>query len=384
MLPSELSSELAELSAERLLRKLRLVERGEGMKASAEGRECVLFCSNDYLGLARDPRIVRASQEAIGRYGAGSGASRLICGDLPIHRQLEAAVAEFKHCEAAACFPSGFQANLGVITALLGKEDAVVCDRLNHASILDACRLSGAKLLVYKHADSGDLGRCLSRRDDYRRCLIVTDGIFSMDGDSAPLVDICRLAEEHQAMVMVDEAHATGVRGDQGQGLVHELGLAKQVDIQMGTLSKALGSQGGYIAGSKELVECLHNRARSFIYTTALSPASSGAAKRAIELLTGEEAGLTELLANLGRLKEGLRGKGLAVDGSVSAIVPLVVGGEREALELSERLLEKGYLVPAVRPPTVPKGTSRLRITVSAVHQASQIDGLVSAIGELI
>jgi len=375
-----LKTELAELEKNGLLRRLRTVEYLDGMKARVDGQECVVFCSNDYLGLARDERIQTAAAKAAREYGAGSGASRLVCGDLSIHRELERALAAFKGTEAAVVFPTGYQANVGVITALVNKEDVVICDRLDHASIIDACRLSGAKLLVYPHADLDGLKNCLKTGRGYQRRLIVTDSVFSMDGDSAPLAGICDLAQEYDALVMVDEAHATGVLGKQGQGLAHHLGVDKKIDAHMGTLSKALGSQGGYVAGSQELITYLHNKARSFIYTTALNPAACAAARQAIKLLEQEQAGLDILRDNTRQLRQGLAQAGLEVATEGTPIIPVVIGEERQALSLSAKLLEAGYFVPAIRPPTVPKGTSRLRITVSAAHTQEEIEGLIQSV----
>ncbi len=373
-----IKKELEDLKSADLLRKLRQVEYLAGMCARVDGKECVVFCSNDYLGFSRDPRVKGAAAQAAEEYGAGSGASRLVCGDLPIHRRLEERIARFKGLAAAAVLPTGFQANLGVITSLVGEKDVVICDRLNHASIVDACRLSGAKLLVYAHCDLGELEKCLGRGDGFRRRLIVTDSVFSMDGDLAPLAGICRLAERYAAMVMVDEAHATGVYGEQGQGLAHELGLSKKIDVHMGTLSKAIGSQGGYVAGDQDLIKYIHNKARSFIYTTALAPAACGAALKSLELMEGEEGVREKLLSNISRLRRGLAEFCVGEDGS--PILPVIIGSEQDAVQASASLLAAGYFVPAIRPPTVPKGTSRLRITVSALHTDEEIDGLVESL----
>jgi 8-amino-7-oxononanoate synthase len=361
-------SELTRLSEQGLYRRLRTIEGAADKFVEVEGRRLLLLCSNNYLGLATRPEVVEAAARAARDYGAGAGASRLISGSLRLHAALEEELAAFKGTEAALLFNSGYHANVGVISTLVGREDAVFSDELNHASIIDGCRLSRARVVVYPHADSAALADLLARTPA-RRKLIVTDSVFSMDGDRAPLREICELAERHGAWVMVDEAHATGVLGRRGAGLVEELGLEGRVDVQMGTLGKALGSFGAYVAGSRPLIDWLANRARSFVFTTALPPAAVGAARAALHLLQAEPELRVRLHENAQRLWELLRAVGADVPRQASHILPVLVGEERRTMELSEGLLREGVWVQGIRPPTVPPGSSRLRVTATAALQ---------------
>jgi len=338
-----------------------------------------LFSSNNYLGLATHPRVKAAAIAAVKIWGTGSGGSRLTTGNFNLHRQLEKRIARFKRSEDAIIFNTGYMANLGVISALVGRKDLVISDQLNHVSIVDGCRLSRAMVRIYNHNDTLDLDRILLERTSFSRCLIVTDGVFSMDGDIAPLPQLFELAQEHQAILMVDDAHATGVLGDRGAGTVEYFGLEKQGIIQMGTLSKALGSEGGYVAGSTSLIDFLRNRARSFIYSTALSPPVIAAALAALDVLEEEPHLRWQLHANVQFLYRGLKDMGFEVLPTRSAIIPLIVGDAHKAMVLSATLAEIGVFIPAIRPPTVPEGTSRLRITLMATHTRDHIQFALDA-----
>jgi len=374
---------LAELAARELLRSERVLgqEEGEppdGRTVAIDGRRYLCFASNNYLGLAGDERVRRAAAEAALRFGAGSGASRLITGTLSIHKRLERELAEFKGAEDAVLFVTGYQAGMGTVAALAGKGDAVILDKLSHACLVDGARLSGARLRVYPHLDTARLAALLERERTARRRLVVTESLFSMDGDLAPLRDICEIAFRSGAMVLVDEAHATGTTGPAGRGLVAELGLASDDLVQMGTLSKALGSAGGFVAGTRRLCDYLRNSARSYIFTTAPPPAAVGAALEALRILRAEPWLVERLRRNVERLSGACPGLG-----AKTPIVPVIVGESRLALAAQEALRERGIWTSAVRPPTVPRGGSRLRISISAAHTEQDIDVLAAALGEL-
>lgn len=376
-------SELDQIRAAGLYRRLRRVENDQGPMLRLDGREVINFSSNNYLGIANHAALASAAKEAIDRYGCGSGASRLISGNMTLHEELENRLAEFKGTEAALVFNSGFQANSGVLSTLTGEGDVILSDALNHASIIDGCRLARAKTIVYEHGDINRLEAALKQAANARRKLIVTESIFSMDGDQAPLKEIVELAEKHGAMVMVDEAHATGVFADNGAGVVAKLDLGDRVLVQMGTLGKALGGFGAYVAGSRALRELLINRCRSFIFTTALPPAVMAMAVAAIELVRREPERREKLFNNCRRLKEGLRKLNFSVAEVDSPIVPLVIGDAEKTMQVSERLLEKGVFAQGIRPPTVPPGTSRLRITLMATHTEAHIDKALHAFKEI-
>jgi 8-amino-7-oxononanoate synthase len=360
--------ELARLREAGLYRTLRRVEGDQGPTLTLDGREVINFSSNNYLGIANHPALCEAAKAAIDRYGCGSGASRLISGNMTLHEELEAKIAEFKGTEAALVFNSGFQANAGIIPVLVGPGDSVFSDALNHASIIDGCRLAHAKTVVFKHCDIDHLERGLREAPARCRKLIVTESLFSMDGDEAPLAEIVGLAERYGAMVMVDEAHATGVYEPRGAGLVAKLGLGERVAIQMGTLGKALGGFGAYVAGSRDLIQLLINRCRSFIFTTSLPPAVMAMALAAIELVEQEPERRQNLRSNCELLQNGLCELGFKLGESRSQILPLIVGEAGACMKLSENLLSRGIFAQGIRPPTVPPGTSRLRITVMATH----------------
>jgi 8-amino-7-oxononanoate synthase len=377
---TDVAERLEELRDRGLYRRLRLVGGPQGPHVLLDGRPVLLLCSNDYLGLAGHPQVREAAAEAALRWGAGAGASRLISGNMEPHRRLERRLAEFKGYEAALLFGSGYLANTGTIGALAGRGEVVFSDELNHASIVDGCRLSRAETFVYRHADVEHLAWGLREAGD-RAALIVSDGVFSMDGDVAPLEDLAQLAHRHRCRLMVDEAHATGALGPGGRGSVAAAALSAEVDLVVGTLGKALGSYGAYVCAGRELTEYLLNSARSFIFSTAPSPTSVGAAQAALDLLEADPGRVTRLRDNASALREALAADGLAVGGSGSQIVPLLVGDAARTMELSERLLERGLFAQGIRPPTVPEGSSRLRFTAMATHDADELEQAAKAVG---
>jgi len=378
-----IESALERLKQEGLYRKLRRVDGEQGATLSVNGREVLNLCSNNYLGLANHPALREAAKQAIDRYGCGSAASRLISGNMTLHEELEERIAALKGTEAALVFNSGFQANVGIIPALVGDGDLIFSDALNHASLIDGCRLSRAKTVVYPHLDLDRLEQGLRDAPSNGRKLIVTETLFSMDGDEAPLDGIVDLAERHGAMVMVDEAHATGVFGPSGAGVVGKLGLTERISVQMGTLGKALGGFGAYVAGSRALREFLINRCRSFIFTTSLPPAVLAMAIAAIDLLYKEPQRRLALWHNARAMKEGLRKLGFSLGQGQSQILPLIVGDAEKCMTLSDKLLEKGLFVQGIRPPTVPPGTARLRITLMATHTHEHLHEALAAFQEV-
>ncbi len=360
-------------------RRLRPVDGSQSARILVDGRSVLSLSSNNYLGLADHPEVIEASVAAAREYGVGAGASRLISGSMHIHHELEARLARFKRTQACLLFNSGYHANLGVITSLVGDGDAVFSDALNHASLIDGCRLSRAAVAVYPHGDTGALEAHL-RSVPARRRLIVTDSIFSMDGDAAPLAEICALADRYDAMVMVDEAHATGILGPSGAGLVEALGLEDRVTVQMGTLGKAFGAFGAYVAGGHALIDFLVNRARSFIFTTALPPPIVAASAAALTIVEREPERRAALFRNAGRLRQGLRELGYDARGdAASAIIPVLIGDADATMALSEALLDCGVFAHGIRPPTVPPGTARIRATVMATHSDGDIDEALAA-----
>jgi 8-amino-7-oxononanoate synthase len=370
---------LAEIRQNDLYRKIRKIDSPQATEVETDGRTVLNFSSNDYLGLANHPALKAAAIEAIERYGAGAGASRLICGSLAPYHQLEEALAEFKGMEAALTFATGYAAALGAICSLVGKEDVVVIDKLAHACIIDAAKISGAKLRVFSHNDLNDLEEILKWAQSKSRILIVTESIFSMDGDHALLRDIVQLKQKYGAWLMVDEAHATGLYGQHRRGLAEEVGVSDHIEVQMGTLGKALGAAGGYICGSRNLIDYLINRARPFIFSTAPVPAAAAAAASAIELVksTEGEARRSTLWQRVAEFKSQLK---IETSTSPAAIIPLHIGEEARALDFAAALLDKNILIPAVRYPSVARGKARLRLTVSAAHTAAQIEIVASAL----
>lgn len=336
--------------------------------------------TNNYLGLTHSPAVQQAAMEAISQYGTGSGGARLTTGSHPLYKKLEQALAVFKGAEAAVVFNTGYMANAGTISALAGKGDVIFSDALNHASIIDGCRLSKAQTVIYRHTDMADLAVKLKNTHCQGQRLVVTDGVFSMDGDIAPLDQIVELGKAYQAMIMVDDAHAVGVLGHGGCGTVDHFGLRGKVDIQMGTLSKSLASEGGYVAGSQELIAYLMNKARSFIFSTALSPATVAAAYAALSEMQDNPELIRKLLGNAQYVRGALKIAGVPVEGAITPIVPIMVGEAALAVEMVRLLKEKGLLVSAIRPPTVAPGSSRLRLTVSAAHDRKELAQAVESI----
>ncbi len=369
---SDVAERLEELRESGLHRRLRLIEGTQGPRVQLDGKPVLLLCSNNYLGLADHPRVREAAAEAALGWGAGAGSSRLISGNMAPHRRLEERLAGFEGYESALLFGSGYLANIGAISALTGRGGVVFSDELNHASIVDGCRLARAETFVYRHGDLEHLAWGL-RGAEGRGSLIITDGVFSMDGDVAPLDGLARLAKEHGCRLMVDEAHATGALGPGGRGSVAAAGLSGEVDLVVGTLGKALGSYGAYVCASAELSEYLLNTARSFIFSTALPPPVLAAALAALELLEAEPQRVQHLNANAAALREGLVTEGLIAGGGQSQIVPLEVGDAEQTMELCERLLEDGVFAQGIRPPTVPPGSSRLRFSVMATHEQADL-----------
>jgi 8-amino-7-oxononanoate synthase len=363
---------LAELRAAGLERRTRRVDGASGPWVRIDGREVLLLCANDYLGLAGDERVREAAAGAALRWGAGAGASRLVSGTLPIHEELEARLAAWERRERAVLFGSGYLANVGVISALAERGDVVFSDALNHASIVDGCRLSRAEVFVYRHADVEHLAWGLARAEG-RGALVVTDSVFSMDGDVAPLAEIVALARRWGARTVVDEAHGTGCLGPGGRGAVAAAGLEEQVDVLVGTLGKALGAYGAYVACGGDLAALLVNSARPFIFSTAPPPAAAGAALAALAILEQEPGRPARLQANAALLRDALSAHGLDTGGSSTQILPLVVGAAEDAVAAAEGALGEGVFAQAIRPPTVPAGTSRLRVAVSSEHTPADL-----------
>jgi 8-amino-7-oxononanoate synthase len=378
-----IEDELKNLKQTSLYRRLRLIEGEQAPILTVDGQKVLNFCSNNYLGLANHPALREAAKKAIDRYGCGSGASRLISGNMTLHEELENKIAELKGTEAALVFNSGFQANTGILATLVGEDDVIFSDALNHASIIDGCRLARARIVVYGHCDLDQLERGLRDAQDKNRKLIVTESLFSMDGDEAPLAGIVDLAEKHGAMVMVDEAHATGVFEPNGAGLVANLGIGDRVLVQMGTLGKALGGFGAYVAGKRSLRELLINRCRSFIFTTSLPPAVMAMAIAAIDIVNKEPERRQALRDNCEMLRSGSKSLGHSLGNSRSHILPLMIGDATRCMKLSEDLLQRGVFAQGIRPPTVPPGTSRLRITLMATHTREHIDQALGTFKEI-
>ncbi len=342
----------------------------------------MVLCSNDYLGLANHPAVKEAAARAIGDHGTGAGASRLVAGTMELHMELEDRLSAFKKTEAALLFNSGWHANTGCIPALVSRGDDIFCDKLSHASIIDGCILSRANLKRYPHGDMNALEGLLKRSRASRK-LVITDGVFSMDGDIAPLDDILGLAERYGATLLLDDAHATGVLGRNGRGTLEHLGIDNPSVIQLGTLGKAFGSYGAFVAGGRRLIELVLNTARSFIYSTALPPAVCAASIKAIDIVEGEPERRERLLRNASLVRDGLKKRGLDTLCSTTQIIPLVVGDAARTMEATRRLLDRGVFVQGIRPPTVPQGTSRLRITVTSEHSTDDLERAVETITEV-
>jgi 8-amino-7-oxononanoate synthase len=372
-----LEKSLATIQKANWYRSVKTISGLSGTVVELSGRKVINFASNNYLGLAGDERLVKAAVNAIQEYGTGSTGSRLLSGHRQLHQQLEKAIAKLKQTEAALVFSSGYLANLGTISAIIGQKDLLLGDIYNHSSLKGGGKLSGATVIDYAHCDTADLRqKLLQYRSQYRRCLIATDSVFSMDGDLSPLPDLIALAEEFDCMLLLDEAHATGVMGDTGAGCVEHFNCTGKELIQIGTLSKALGSLGGYVAGSASLIDFLRNRAATWIYTTALSPGDTAAAISAIEIMKNESTRRQQLWHNINYLKQKLPQDNLLP--SASPIICLGLDTPETALLVSDRLQKTGIFAPAIRPPTVP--TSRLRFSIMATHQREHLDRLIDSL----
>ena len=371
-----ITQELESLKQSGLYRTLKTIEKTEGAKVWIGGKKLVCFCSNDYLGLSNHPKVKEKTIEIIKRFGVGAGASRLISGNTIIHEELEKKIAKFKKREEAIIFPSGYMANIGVISSLLNEKDTVIIDRLSHASIIDGCKLSKAHLQVYPHKNTHALEKVLIRSDKYKKRLIVTDSVFSMDGDIAPLPEIIKLAKKYNAITMIDEAHATGVLGENGRGVEELFGTEGQIDIVMGTLSKAVGSLGGFVAGSSELINYLRNKTRSFIYSTALPPSICAASIAALYVIEGEPTLREKLWDNIKVFNTSV-GSCHGMNPDIQfPIIPIIIGNEEKTMKISRKLFEDGIFVSGIRYPTVAKGKARLRITITASHSKNELKNL--------
>jgi glycine C-acetyltransferase/8-amino-7-oxononanoate synthase len=371
--------QLQSLDRRHLLRHMRTVHSATGPTVDLDGRRVILLASNNYLGLATHPTVIQAAIDATQTYGVGAGASRLVSGTMAPHRDLEAALARFKKSEGAVTFAAGYLANISVIPSLVGADGLILADRLCHASLLDACRLSRAKLRVFRHNDMSHLEQLLKRRTNKQPALVVTDGLFSMDGDIAPLPDIATLAERYDVLMFIDDAHGTGVMGQSGRGSLEHCGVESRIPFHMGTLSKALGCAGGYLVGPDSFVRFLVNTSRALIYTTAPPPAVAAAALAALRVIESEPGRRVNLWKNRAYLFTGLTRLGFRTTATVSPIMPVLIGDAERALFFSTHLLDDGVYAPAIRPPTVPSSTSRIRVTVTADHTTDQLDEALAA-----
>jgi 8-amino-7-oxononanoate synthase len=374
-----LSAELEALAGIDQLRRRMTVESAQGPRITVDGREYLAFCSNDYLGLANDPRIAASVVEAVRRYGVGSGASHLVTGHSTAHACLEEELARFVNLPSALLFCAGYLANLGVVTALAGREDVIFSDALNHASLIDGMRLSRAEIVRYPHRSVDALAQALGSSHARSR-FVVTESIFSMDGDMAPLAAMLELCERHDAWLIVDDAHGFGVLGEQGRGVLEQLGLRSPRLVYVGTLGKAAGVCGAFVAGEIPVVETVFQRARSYIFTTASPPFLAAAVATSLKIIQEESWRRRKLSSLIDRLKRGLHDCGLNLSASDSPIQPLIIGGNAETLAASRYLKDRGMIVTAIRPPTVPQGTSRLRISLSAAHEEPEVDLLTAAL----
>ncbi|MBF0384800.1 MAG: 8-amino-7-oxononanoate synthase [Candidatus Omnitrophica bacterium] len=371
------------LNTEGLNRKLKFIESSQGPRITVGTKVLINFSSNDYLGLASDERLKKAAKDSIEKEGVGSGASRLICGGRDSHRKLESALADFKGTPQALVFNCGYMANVGIISALFDKGDIIFSDKLNHASILDGIILSRAELRRYPHKDMGALKRMLEGCSGYKRRCIITDSVFSMDGDIAPIDEIVCLAEKYDSIVMIDEAHAFGVFGKKGKGLAEHFGLEGKIEIQMGTLSKAAGATGGYVCSEESLISYLVNKSRSFIYTTAMPPSIAASACRAVEIIQTEPGLREKLWENTKLAIKGIKEAGFNTLDSASQIMPIIVGDEEKAVKFSKMLIEEGIFVAPIRHPSVPLRSSRLRVSITAAHNKEDIEGLINSLKKI-
>jgi len=374
--------EIDELKRQGVFRPLRVLSSAQGPRAVIDGKEVINLSSNDYLGLANDPRLKAAAIAATERWGAGTAAVRTIIGTMEMHLELERRLAKFKGTEACVVFQSGFTCNSGVIPVLVGEGDVIISDALNHASIIDGCRLTRAEIRRYAHKDMGELEQQLKDTQGYRRRLVITDGVFSMDGDIAPLPEIARLCKQYDAISYVDDAHSSGVLGKNGQGSVHHFGLQGQIDVQVGTLSKAVGVLGGYVATTRGLVDLLIHRGRPFLFSTSHPPAVTAAAIEAVNIMEQEPELIARLWQNARTFKEGLKALGFDTGKSETPITPVIIGDEHAAMEFSDRLFEAGVFAQGIAFPTVPRGQARVRTIVSAAHSKDDLDQALHAFAE--
>lgn len=380
-----IDNELQRLSAEGLRRQRSTVRPLAGGWCEVDGQQLLNFAGNDYLGLAGDARVISAARTALEESGSGARASALVTGRTPWHVRLEERLADFEGTAAAILFPSGYAANVGTLRALIGPKDLVLCDRLNHASLVDGCRSSGARFRVYRHGDIEQVERELQRATGARHRWIVTDGIFSMDGDLAPLRALCDIAEQHDAAILVDEAHGTGVLGQGGRGSCELLEVESRVTVRVGTLSKAIGSLGGFVVGPQPLIDLLWNSARTQMFSTALPPAVCAAALESLRLIDQEPWRRETVLSHAAQLRSALNDAGLTLpESEVTPITPVLLTDPDSTLHAAQELRQRGFLVGAIRPPTVPRGTSRLRVTLSAAHTAEDVDRLAAALIDVL
>jgi len=378
-----LAAELDTLRDQGLFRPLRVLETGQAARASFDGASVVNLSSNNYLGLTTHPRLMARAEEAVRRYGVGSGSVRTIAGTMTLHMELERRLADFKQTEAAVVFQSGFTANAGTVSSILGRGDVVISDELNHASIIDGCRLSRAEINVFPHRDVEAARAIVRTLPSGRRKLLISDGVFSMDGDLGALPGLCDVAEEYGCIMMVDDAHASGVFGRNGRGTIDHFGLHGRVHVQVGTLSKAIGSLGGYVAGSRALVDFLHHRARPFLFSTSHPPAVAAVCLAALDVLEDEPALIDRLWENARFFKAGLERLGFDTGASQSPITPVIVGDAALAMQLSDRLFEAGVFAQGIGFPTVPKGKARVRTIVTATHTRADLEHALEAFGKV-
>jgi glycine C-acetyltransferase len=376
------AQEIDELKSQGVFRPLRVLSSPQGPRAVIDGKSVINMSSNDYLGLANDARLKAAAIAAVEKWGAGTAAVRTIIGTMEMHLELERRLAAFKGTEACIVFQSGFTCNSGVIPVLVGEGDVIISDALNHASIIDGCRLTRAEIRRYAHKDMRELEQQLQDTRGYRRRLVITDGVFSMDGDIAPLPEIARLCKQYDAISYVDDAHSSGVLGRNGQGSVHHFGLQGQIDVQVGTLSKAVGVLGGYVATTRGLVDLLIHRGRPFLFSTSHPPAVTAAAIEAVRIMESEPELIERLWRNARTFKEGLKALGFDTGKSETPITPVIIGEERAAMEFSDRLFEAGVFAQGIAFPTVPRGQARVRTIVSAAHSEADLQEALDAFAQ--
>jgi 8-amino-7-oxononanoate synthase len=383
MIPN-IKSELQTLRDQNRFRSIRQVASAQEPRIRIDGRDLILFCSNNYLGLANHPALNTAAIRAIQQYGSSSVASALISGYMTPHAQLETGMAQFLDTQAAIAFPTGYMANLGVITALMGQADIIFSDQLNHRSIIDGCRLSRAQIAIYNHCDSHHLETLLKKATHHRRRLIITDGVFSMDGDLAPLPELVALANQYHATLMVDDAHGTGILGANGRGTFEHFHLSPNaIDIHMTSGSKALGASGGFIASSNDLIDLIRNRAASYIYTTAMPPQDCASTTAALDLITHAPNLRQQLWKNIKTIHQGLQALGFDLGKSQTQIIPIIIGEDKKTVAISRELYERGVYLYGIRPPTVPEGQSRLRLSIMATHTQENIANLLEAMADI-